>query len=222
MRIAFFSWLLAAAMLAGCGLFPGSGPTADDVAKQARKDGGVLFDVVKVDDRVLATVLAQPQPRFAALFAPPAPPPRLRIAVGDRVAVVVWEAALGGLFTEAPPQFSLQTEPLTAPPTPPTPPAPPTGGRPLLLNPAREAEVTAAELAQAAAEEARQGIRIPDQIVAFDGAISVPFAGRVRAAGRTPVFFRFIRRPHGGVDRPTRQSRRDSRLDAPSRFPISG
>ena len=38
----------------------------------------------------------------------------------------------------------------------------------------------------AAATSGRQGATIPDQPVAADGAISVPYAGRVPAAGQTP------------------------------------
>jgi polysaccharide biosynthesis/export protein len=179
LRIAFFCWLLPGVLLAGCGLFSGPGLTAGDVAKQAQKNGDILFDVVKVDDRVLATVLKQPPPPFASRFAPIAAP-KLRIAVGDDVAVVIWEAAVGGLFTQAPPESGLGTEPLT------TTPQPPAEQNPLLPNPAPEPGLTSSDVAQFAEEEARQGVQIPAQIVAFDGAISVPFAGRVRAAGLTP------------------------------------
>ena len=42
------------------------------------------------------------------------------------------------------------------------------------------------ELLKTAVETGRPGTRIPDQQVASDGAISIPYAGRVAAAGRTP------------------------------------
>jgi polysaccharide biosynthesis/export protein len=170
-------WCLCGLLVAGCGLIPSS-PGVGDVQAQAKSDHEIAFDVVKVDDKVLATVLAQPHPRFASLFAA-TPPPQLHIAVGDRIAVVIWEAGAGGLFTEAPPVFAapgLETEPLTPAPGAPS------------VSPGEAPSASALTQAAAAAveEEARAGVRIPDQIVAFDGAISVPFAGRVPAAGQTP------------------------------------
>jgi polysaccharide export outer membrane protein len=178
-------------LLAGCGMLPSAGPSADEVKQQAARPGEIAFDVVKVDDRVLAAVLAQPRPPFAARFAHDAQPPRLHIAVGDVVAVFVWEAAAGGLFTEAPEPLAapgLQTEPLSPPSPEPGAPAAPGPNIEQLLQP--EGGATPAQLSQAlanaAGEETRRGIRIPDQVVAQDGGISVPFAGRIPAAGRAP------------------------------------
>jgi polysaccharide biosynthesis/export protein len=176
-------------LLAGCGWFPAAGPSAGDVNAQAARPGGILFDVVKVDDKVLATLLAQPKPRFASRFAHTAQPPQLRIAVGDTVKVILWEAGAGGLFTEALPTLAapgFETEPLT-----PETAEPPNPSIEQLLQqpPAESSEAAAAALSQAMAsaadEETRRGIEIPDQVVAADGAISVPYAGRIVAAGHT-------------------------------------
>jgi polysaccharide biosynthesis/export protein len=43
------------------------------------------------------------------------------------------------------------------------------------------------ELLQYAVETGRPGTRIPDQQVGPDGAITIPYAGRLKAAGRTPA-----------------------------------
>ena len=85
---------IAALALAACY----SQPLGDDVIAQARADGRIAFDVVKLDDAVLATLLAQPQPAFHERFKKYLPPADLKIAVGDTVSVVIWESAANGLF----------------------------------------------------------------------------------------------------------------------------
>jgi polysaccharide export outer membrane protein len=85
---------LGALALPGCS----SQPFGEDVIAQARADGGIAFDVVKVDDAVLATLGAQPQPAFQQRFKKYLPPPELKIAVGDTVSVTIWESAANGLF----------------------------------------------------------------------------------------------------------------------------
>jgi polysaccharide biosynthesis/export protein len=80
--------------LAACG----GGPSGDEVIAQARDGEQVAFDVVKIDDAVLTTVLAQQPPGFDKRFKSDAPPPELKLAVGDTVAVVIWESAANGLF----------------------------------------------------------------------------------------------------------------------------
>src|SRR5438105_15658524 len=86
-------WLAALALTA-CS----AGPSGKDVAAQAQSDGRIAFDLVKIDDAVLTTVLAQPPPAFQERFKRYLPPPELKIAVGDTVSVVIWESAANGLF----------------------------------------------------------------------------------------------------------------------------
>jgi polysaccharide export outer membrane protein len=193
---------------------------ASEVAAQGQTGNEVLFDVVPVDEHVVATLLSQPKESFRARFERATNPPELKIAVGDTISVTIWESAAGGLFTpELPPLFPgprPSVEPL-APESPPTapvapvpetetpgglpspfnqlfgppsapsgPPAeatPPSGRRPSAANPAEQP----LSIEAAAAASSRQGAAIPNQQVASDGTITVPYAGQVPAAGRTPA-----------------------------------
>src|SRR5262249_5311057 len=92
-RAVFCVFLLALALAACTGDLLGR-----DVIAQATRDGDVAFDVVKIDDAVVETVLARPQPDFAGQFKEYVPPPDLKIAVGDTGSVVIWESAANGLF----------------------------------------------------------------------------------------------------------------------------
>lgn len=94
---------LAALSLAACS----SAPLRRDVIAQARPDGEIAFDVVKVDDSVIATLQAQQPPGFAGRFKDYTPPPALKIGVGDVVSVVVFEATGNGLFGESLTEVSL-------------------------------------------------------------------------------------------------------------------
>ena len=172
---------LIAIWLHGCSWIPVAGPSAGEVVEQAQAGGEVLFDVVEVDDRVVSTLRAQPKESFQTRFKKNAQPADVKIAVGDTISVLIWESAAGGLFTEAPPAPSSSglrpgTEPL-APELEPR-----TGQRPS-GNPPREAH----SIEATAAAGGRQPATIPDQQVGADGAISVPYAGRIPAAERSPA-----------------------------------
>jgi polysaccharide biosynthesis/export protein len=134
--------LLAGGFAAGCSTLPTAGPTARDVEHQEVKDNEQRFDLVDIDEKVVATLLARPTESFKVRFKKYGRPPQLKIGVGDSVVVSIWEAAGGGLFG-----------------------ASPTGG------------VSAGS----------RSVTIPEQVVGQDGAISVPFAGRIPIAGRLPV-----------------------------------
>src|SRR4029077_7197990 len=86
-------WSAALALTACSGA-----PLREDVIAQARSDGRIAFDVVKIDDAVLTTLLAQHAPAFPERFKKYLPSPDLKIAVGDTVSVVIWESGSGGLF----------------------------------------------------------------------------------------------------------------------------
>ncbi|MBV8889023.1 MAG: polysaccharide biosynthesis/export family protein [Alphaproteobacteria bacterium] len=142
MKASRFLGLLFGTGLAGCSMLPTSGPTVSDVQHQEVKDNQTRFDLVDIDDKVVATLLAEPVESFHARFKKYGKPPRPKIGIGDTVVVSIWEAAGGGLFGAS------ATDHVSA------------GSRSVI---------------------------IPEQVVGDDGAISVPFAGRVPVANRFPL-----------------------------------
>jgi polysaccharide export outer membrane protein len=129
-------------LVAGCSALPTAGPTASDVISQEVQGDRTRFDLVDVDDNVVAALAMVPQESFHVRFKKYGQPPPPKIGVGDSLVVSIWEAASGGLFSSAP------TDHVS------------TGSR---------------------------SVTIPEQVVGRDGAISVPFAGRIAAAGHLPV-----------------------------------
>src|ERR1700730_1355513 len=134
--------VLAGMIVAGCPARPTAGPTVSDGKHQEIQGQETRFDLVDIDDNVVAALLASPAENFHTRFKKygrAAPPP---VGGGDSLVVSIWEAAGGGLFGTSP------TDHVSA------------GSR---------------------------NVTIPEQMVGQDGGISVPFAGRVTAAGRLPV-----------------------------------
>jgi polysaccharide export outer membrane protein len=136
---AILVWLTA---LGGCSTLPTAGPTTGQVVDQAVKEDQPRFDIVDVDNNVVATLLAQPTESFRNRFLKYGKPPDPKIGIGDSITVTIWEAAGGGLFGAG----------ITSGVSP--------GSR---------------------------SVTIPDQVVARDGAISVPFADRIPVAGKSPL-----------------------------------
>ena len=213
MKLAAVSGLLFAAALAACSDAPGTGPaSAGAITHGGKADGTILYDVVKVDDHVVATLRAAPQPSFRTLFAAQGKPPPPLIAVGDRIAVVIWEAGPGGLFTAPLPELAPSPNPTIEPLEEPPPPSqtnpgnsdlnrllgippgetapgqPPESERrtqtPQATPPAAVPNETIAALVAA---ENQQGAAMPEQVVARDGTITIPYAGPIAAAGHTPA-----------------------------------
>ena len=216
MNLAALFACFTALWLGGCSILPSAGPTASEVTAAGQAGNEVLFDVVEVDNHVVSTLLAQPKESFHARFEKDGNPPELKIAVGDTVSVTIWESAAGGLFSEAPPAPQLPTgsRPGTEPLAPESPrplvetPAGPIPETDQLLGAPNQLPGAAPETPPSQAGQPLSGnipptvplpieatgtavnqrsATIPDQQVAPDGAISVPFAGQVPAAGRTPA-----------------------------------
>src|SRR5262245_22571549 len=89
---------LLAWALVGCSSLPTAGPTASDVVGQQVKDNQTRFDLVDIDDGVVAALLAQPRESFHTRFKKYGKPPTPKIGIGDGLVVSIWEAAGGGLF----------------------------------------------------------------------------------------------------------------------------
>jgi polysaccharide biosynthesis/export protein len=172
MRTAALSACLALAALAACSAIPGNGPLAGDVVARAQPNGRVLFDVVPVDHRVIATLLAEPRPSFAARFKNDGTPPDLKIAVGDTLWVLLWESGAGALFG--------RSTPVPAPA-----PARASEALPVPRIEAKYKSGAAPFVAPAPANRASGATTIPDQLVQPDGTITIPYAGRIAAAGHT-------------------------------------
>ena len=202
MKLAILFASLLAMALNGCSWIPRAGPSTGEVLEQARAGGEIMFDVVEVDERVVSTLLSQPKESLAARFKKTAEPPEVKIAIGDTISVLIWESAAGGLFSEAPPAPSAAGSRTGIEPLAPEsrPPAGEIGAPGVLGRPGEEAARPRTNEAlrripprgtfgiePAATSGGRQPARIPDQLVGPDGAISVPYAGRVQAAGRSPA-----------------------------------
>jgi protein involved in polysaccharide export with SLBB domain len=201
---------LLALVLAACA----EGPKRDDVAAQAHPDGRVAFDLIKIDDGVLRTLLDRKARPLREQLGKYVPPPKLAIAIGDTIGVVIWEAADNGLFGNSLTELTFPAgaaAQLQAGPPPAlrgVPGATPGSGadagslamlyggaaaaalaRPSEANAAEGALAASSRLQQfldTATQSGRAGTRIPDQQVGVDGAISIPYGGRLRVAGRTP------------------------------------
>ncbi|WP_238246943.1 polysaccharide biosynthesis/export family protein, partial [Methylobacterium iners] len=131
----------------GCSTYlPASGPTAGAIAEGAEvaTAQGVFarYEIIDVNAGVVETLRGRPLDSLLASFGDQRPALEQVIGVGDYVAVSVWEAGSGGLFSG----------PLVA------------------------------DRFSAGSKSAL----IPEQVVARDGAISVPYAGRIPVAGRRP------------------------------------
>src|SRR6266446_10077714 len=93
---------MLACVIAGCSALPTAGPTASDVKRQEVKDNQTRFNLVDIDDNVVAAVLAEPRESLHARFKKYGLPPQPKIGIGDSVVVSIWEAAGGGLFSASP------------------------------------------------------------------------------------------------------------------------
>jgi polysaccharide export outer membrane protein len=93
---------LLACLVAGCSALPTAGPTVKEVERQEFENNQRRFALVDVDDNVVTVQAAAPPESFSARFKKYGRPPQSKIGVGDTLAVSIWEAAAGGLFSPAP------------------------------------------------------------------------------------------------------------------------
>jgi polysaccharide export outer membrane protein len=93
--------LLVGAGLGGCAMLPTAGPTVRDIEAQQSKSDPAQFALIDIDEKSLATLASIPVEGFKSRFNKYGPPPRPTIGIGDTVAVTIWEASAGGLFTSS-------------------------------------------------------------------------------------------------------------------------
>ncbi|MGH6934949.1 MAG: polysaccharide biosynthesis/export family protein [Methylocella sp.] len=126
---------------AGCSTISGRGPSAGDVIGEAGTGAAPRYEVLDIDPHVVETLRHRGPDSFRAHFGDYRPSVEPRIGIGDTIAVTIWEAGAGGLFS--------------------------------------------APLVADRFSTGSKSATIPDQVVGRDGAITVPYAGRVPVAGRT-------------------------------------
>ncbi|AWN38439.1 polysaccharide biosynthesis/export family protein [Methylobacterium radiodurans] len=132
--------------LAGCSVLPAAGPTARAVVAGAEVETSdglfARYEIIDITPAVVEALRTRPLDSLLASFGDHRPSVEPVIGVGDSVAVSIWEAGSGGLFSG----------PLVA------------------------------DRFSAGSKSAL----IPEQTVTRDGAISVPYAGRIQVLGRRP------------------------------------
>lgn len=138
--------LLAAAGLlvsaTACTFLPAAGPTSASITLAATAGNEAGFTIVDVTPAVLAELGKVKPPSFIGRFhVGGASGPRV-IGVGDALAISIWEAGDGGLFS-------------------------PGSAGSIVVGGSRQTQ-------------------LPPTLVDRTGEITVPYAGRIRAAGRTP------------------------------------
>lgn len=130
--------------VSGCSFLPAAGPTTSAIetgADVATAEGlFARYEIIDVTPAVVEALRTRPLDSLLVTFGDNRPAVEPVIGVGDAVAVQVWEAGSGGLFSG----------PLVA------------------------------DRFSAGSKSAL----IPEQIVGPDGSISVPYAGRIKVAGR--------------------------------------
>lgn len=127
--------------LCGCSSLSGEGPSTDDVIAQSGSPGVQRYEIVDIDSSVVNILRSRGSDSFIARFGDYRPSVEPKIGIGDTVAVTIWEAGAGGLFSA-----------------------------PLLSD---------------KFSTGSKSSTLPEQIVGRDGSISVPYAGRIKVAGRT-------------------------------------
>ncbi len=133
--------------LSGCAGLPKGGPSVGsfDTKSVARSAPSTSYALVEVSEANCAALTDRPATSLQQTFTPGAPPRVPVVGVGDTLAVNIWEAGPGGLFS-----------------TP-------------VIGVGGEAQVGA------------RAAVLPDQVVAPDGTIVVPYAGRLKVAGLQPA-----------------------------------
>jgi polysaccharide biosynthesis/export protein len=93
------SALLLTLLASGCGWIPSEGPTASDVANQAKLATQPRYEVIDLDLNVAHILSMRAPDKSLASFGDYRSSAPNTIEIGDTVSVTIWEAAAGGLFS---------------------------------------------------------------------------------------------------------------------------
>ncbi|MGU3495276.1 polysaccharide biosynthesis/export family protein [Xanthobacteraceae bacterium A53D] len=92
---------VAALALSGCTALPQVGPNAEAVVDQQIEDKVQRYEVVDIDNAVLEVARQRAPNSFYTSLGRTGPSRTPVVGVGDAVAVTIWEAGAGGLFSSA-------------------------------------------------------------------------------------------------------------------------
>ena len=137
--------LLAAGLVlsgAACTFLPSAGPSSTEIAQAAVQGNAAGFTIVDVTPAVLAELGKVRPPSFVGRFPVNGSSGPRVIGIGDALAISIWEAGDGGLFS-------------------------PGSAGSIVVGGSRNTQ-------------------LPPVIVDRSGEVTVPYAGRVKVAGRTP------------------------------------
>ncbi|WP_075216464.1 polysaccharide biosynthesis/export family protein [Mongoliimonas terrestris] len=132
--------VVVAGLLASCSQLPAGGPAGDEFVSIASQTSSLKYELVEVTPATLDVLRYREDETFAGRFKGEGGRGSDIIGVGDYVAVTIWEAGAGGLFSS---------------------PAGTLGG-------------------------GTKSALIPEQPVSQQGTISIPYAGSVNVAGKSP------------------------------------
>ncbi|BGE83589.1 MULTISPECIES: polysaccharide biosynthesis/export family protein [Methylosinus] len=93
-----FAVFCGAALIAGCSVIPGSGPSGDSMV-EAAASATPSFVGVEIDEFSLEVLGRRREPSLRGSFGDHRAPATQPIGVGDALQITVWEAAGGGLFS---------------------------------------------------------------------------------------------------------------------------
>lgn len=154
------SRILAVALsfvVGGCASLPASGPTVREIEAGPADPVAAGYLIVNIDDHVVDVVAHAPGDSFTGSFQNRRPAADLRIGAGDILQISIWEAGGSGLFGPAGAGAGVSG-------------GGPGGGAGLGAQP----------------QLGSHGAALQPVVVGREGFVSIPYAGRIQAAGSTP------------------------------------
>lgn len=92
-------FIVFALSLSGCSIFPGAGPSTQDMINTAQSNTEAAYSLVEIDKYTVSVLHQRKHDSFLLTFGDYRPSPEPRIGAGDVISLTIWEAAAGGLFS---------------------------------------------------------------------------------------------------------------------------